>query len=954
MNRTLLLSVSLAFVAACGGSKSEPAPSCSAGLTLCGSVCVDLKLDSAHCGTCDTACAGDRACAAGVCEISCGADHLVCGDVCVAYLTDSNNCGSCGNVCDSGYACEAGKCEIQCTAPATRCGSETAGFCADLASDEAHCGTCTTTCDTGKVCELGVCQITCPTGQIRCGSGATATCVDPSTDEGHCGNCTVACDAGETCRYGLCTSPSCSGLLLPGVPLSPSSGNPVGVGAADLTGDGITDLAIADDSPTVGGRLLRLDGRGDGTFAAPVVVDPFTYTSPSMLAVGDFDGDSKADVVVASGSSGVTTLQPLFGNGAGVFTAVTDSSLDAGAAPQAIVLADLNQDGRPDLVVGDGAAQATSNLRVFLNDGFGSFGISAGAGAPRTPNQILSVGIGVRAVAVGDVRANGDAAPDVVVVWDGTPPGGEVLLNDGGGTLSRPTFNTVPTHQFLLQTGTIPPVPLAPTALAVADLNGDGLADWAVAHAAGNAVTVVLAAWSTADKPQNGWAGVTWTLNAVAEPRALLVEDFDADSLPELVTVNAAAGALYYHHNAGPSFGGVQFDPPVSLPVGDRPVATAFAPVATAGFDYFFTANAGSGDVAATKSLGAGAFEAPIRLAASSGTSAIALGDFDEDASLDLALADVSSSYVHLWLGPLAAGGAPSSTITLAANDAPVSITSGTIDADAHADLALALEGTAQVALLWGSGTGGFTAPQYVGVGANPEQVVIVNLNGDALPDLVTADMGSDQLTVLLNQGARAFTASALPVGAGPRAVAALQLGAAACKSLVSANATAGTLTIHPCTSPGVFVAPIQVTACAGARSLATGDFDADGVADLVVACDAGIALFHVPGTGSLEGGALFDVGGAPRSVSAADVNADGWIDLIASVPASGGVTVLHGAAAMGFSPPSVYPVGGDPLETVTADLDGDSRTDVCAAVENPLGAFLGAGAAVLFSGCLP
>src|SRR5512139_316892 len=120
MNRALILSLSLAFVASCGGSKSDPAPSCTTGLTLCGSVCVDLQLDDAHCGTCDTACAGDRTCAAGVCEISCGADHAVCGDVCVAYLTDSNNCGGCapplgtGKVCavDFGadYACEVGKC----------------------------------------------------------------------------------------------------------------------------------------------------------------------------------------------------------------------------------------------------------------------------------------------------------------------------------------------------------------------------------------------------------------------------------------------------------------------------------------------------------------------------------------------------------------------------------------------------------------------------------------------------------------------------------------------------------------------------------------------------------------------------------------------------------------------------------------------------------------------------
>ena len=90
---------------------------CSAGLSLCGGVCVDTNSTTAHCGACGMACGGGKICSGGAC------------------------------VCDPGQR---------------DCG----GTCVDVNTDATHCGTCTTACTAGQVCSVGICQATCATGLL--------------------------------------------------------------------------------------------------------------------------------------------------------------------------------------------------------------------------------------------------------------------------------------------------------------------------------------------------------------------------------------------------------------------------------------------------------------------------------------------------------------------------------------------------------------------------------------------------------------------------------------------------------------------------------------------------------------------------------------------------------------------------------------------------------------------
>ena len=134
-----------------------------------------------------------------------------------------------------------------------------------------------------------------------------------------------------------------------------------GVAAADLNGDGASDLIVASTANTSpAGQIEVFLGRGDGTFQASPA---FTYNTPAnteltYLSVSDVNHDNKADILTVIGPvfSGSLSLQVLLGQGNGQFTTGANIPLTAranGGAYFPLLLVDINGDGSPDVVAGD-------------------------------------------------------------------------------------------------------------------------------------------------------------------------------------------------------------------------------------------------------------------------------------------------------------------------------------------------------------------------------------------------------------------------------------------------------------------------------------------------------------------------------------------------------------------------------------------------------------------------
>ena len=276
--------------------------------------------------------------------------------------------------------------------------------------------------------------------------------------------------------------------------------DPASVAVGDFNGDGILDLAVADAGDFFGNGtgVSILLGNGDGSFQAVQ-----TYAAgldSSSVAVADFNGDGILDLALANPFNSGGTVSVLLGNGDGSFQAAQVYAVDPN--PVAVVAADLNGDGVTDLVVAcaGGAANPGSTVDVLLGNGDGTFQAAQSYAAGPSPSF----------VAVADF--NGDGIPDLAVADGGVAlqPGGavSVLLGNGDGTFQTAQSYTVPSSAH---------------AVAVADVNGDGIADLAVSQDSG--VSVLLGNGDgTFQNPQNyyaagpyplGWRSQTSTAMAI-------------------------------------------------------------------------------------------------------------------------------------------------------------------------------------------------------------------------------------------------------------------------------------------------------------------------------------------------------------------------------------------------------------------------------------------------------
>jgi hypothetical protein len=258
--------------------------------------------------------------------------------------------------------------------------------------------------------------------------------------------------------------------------------SPTALAVGDFNGDGHPDLAVVGSSYPQA-MVTVLLGNGDGTFQQGQNY-AVAQRQATSVAVADFNGDRHLDLVVASRGlePDLGSLSVLLGNGDGTFQPA--SNTDAGLGPRFLALGDFNGDGKLDVVTANtsylidprhGFYQIKeSDVRVFLGNGDGTFQVS----------QVYDAGPGPTAVAVGDY--NGDGVPDLIVVNGGVPgPGGSgqsvaLLLGDGDGTFQKP--------QRYGAGG-------SPLWLAVGDFNGDGYPDLAVADASEpGTVTILIAA----------------------------------------------------------------------------------------------------------------------------------------------------------------------------------------------------------------------------------------------------------------------------------------------------------------------------------------------------------------------------------------------------------------------------------------------------------------------------
>jgi hypothetical protein len=652
--------------------------------------------------------------------------------------------------------------------------------------------------------------------------------------------------------------------------------------AADLNDDGKLDLVCGDGTVQL--------GNGDGTFkgGTPWSV-PGTYLLGTLLGTADFNGDGKADLLVTGPYTDPTSLYVLLGNGDATFRAPVKTNI--GTSLVSVVVADINGDGKPDVV-------GTSNvigLVVLLGKGDGTF--MPGTAYPLSNGGYLTTG-----------DFNGDGKQDVAIaIGVGTAGQVSVFLGNGDGTLKTPAITSV--------------APSSPLGIAAADLNGDGKLDLLVPEGYSSQTYALLG------KGDGTFSAPAPAANASG---GIVVTDLNGDGKPDLVV-----GTDFVRTFLGNGDGTFTFKV-AYLIVG----ATGDMTVGDFNGD-------GKQDIAAANQVllgnGDGTFKDSSALHGLL-VSAGAGGDFNGDGVPDMAVltysipAVNSGDSISILIGDRK--GNFSVTHTYALPEPVPSCSIGciaTADVNGDGKLDLIVPGNDPVThnltleVLLGNGDGTFgpsflLSPQALYTGG--VQMALADLNGDHMVDVavLTGGMVSD-VSVLLNNGDGTF-GSPTSYFAGSQVNSFVVADFNNDGKLDIASGSAAGLGVLLGKGDGTFQ-PAAFSGASGVFVEAAADLNRDGNVDLIT--DHGILLGNGDGT--------FDVlPSAPllRTRAVVDVNGDGKLDLVGDleVAALYAVAVQLGNGDGTFGNAITVGTGAnaklDILDVVgTADVKGNGQPDL-------------------------
>jgi hypothetical protein len=726
---------------------------------------------------------------------------------------------------------------------------------------------------------------------------------------------------------------------------------PFSVAISDLNEDGHLDVVTAN---YLDGDVSMLLGVGDGTFLPQTTFE--VGGLPRSVALSDVNEDGHIDVVTANYTT--NNVSVLLGGGDGTFLAQT--TFGVGTRPQYVALSDVNVDGHLDVVT---ANLYGDNVSVLLGVGDGTF----------LAQTTFAVGDAPYSVALSDV--NKDGFPDIVTANSGYD-NVSLLLGVGDGT-------------FLAQA--IFAVGDEPNFVALSDMNEDGFPDIVTANFESDDVSVLLnllsdntspSITSSAEKTVDEYlmtvldiqsidpegdlegAGLTYSLTGGAD---ITLFEIDVNtgvltfkSAPDYeVPMDADTNNVYDVQVTVTDSVGLTDTQDLTITVTDvnEPPSVAVQNIILTSYPEFVVTTPDikiadivvADDALGTNVLGLSGPDASLfeidgnglyfkpgvsldhktnsRLDVTVEVDDVSIGATPDDS--DALSITVTSSYSDGLLYP---------GKQIDVGDNPSSMAVSDLNGDGHLDVVTANSGSDNVSVLLGVGDRTFHVPMTFATGTYPNSIVLSDVNEDGHLDVVTANSYSDNVSVLLGTGGGTFfTQTTFTVGDNPRSIAISDVNKDGHLDVIAANFYSDDVSVLLGVGNGMFLAQTTFAVGDAPYSVALSDVNEDGHLDVVTANSYShyISVLLGVGDGAFLTQTIYAVGDYPQSIAISDVDKDGHLDVVTASSSSDNVSVLLGVGDGAFLAQTIYAVGDNPRSIAISDVNEDGHLDVITANGN-------------------
>jgi hypothetical protein len=495
-----------------------------------------------------------------------------------------------------------------------------------------------------------------------------------------------------------------------------------GIAVGDLNNDSFLDIAAVFENSNNLGILL---GYGNGSFSAIISYPIGRNSSPSDMAMGDFNHDNQLDIV--STNAGTNNVGVFLGYGNGSFAPVMTYSTGGNSLPNGVAVGDFNNDSWLDIVV---ANQISESVGVLLGYGNGNFSIV----------KLYSTGknSGSSAVTVGDFDNDGNL--DIAVANTNTDNIG-VLFGHGNGTFkSQSTFST----------GNYS----APYDVIVGDFNNDNQLDIATALWSDNSVGILI-----------GYGNGTFADIKVystgndSAPKFLCAADFNSDKILDIAFSSFGDNGFVILYGVGDG----KFLLGDSYSTGD-----GFSPYVLVTGDFnndtqldVAVGNNRANNIGVFLADGSRSFARLTSYTTGDGSQphSVTIGDLNNDGCADIVTANYGTDNIGVFFGNKN-GNFDSITIYSTGNgSAPYSVVVADLNNDHNLDVVATNSETNSIVILFGCGNGTFASEVTYSTGAysSPYSVAISDFNNDNISDIAVANPGISNILLLYGHGNGTF-----------------------------------------------------------------------------------------------------------------------------------------------------------------------------------------------------